>query len=96
MASQCILLGGTVSEAAGKAAPSDVICPSTRRVATSLVAMRGVSAPCTFSRFYHLNVASRPTLASAFLPLASAVDKYGAICSSCMNHPLYLLAVRKE
>ena len=69
-------------KAKGLSAPSDVICHSTRGMATSWAAMRGVSlseicaaaswqTPCTFSRFYRLNVASESTLASAILPLAS-------------------------
>ena len=72
-------------EVAGKPAPSDIICHSTRGVATSWAAMRGVSltdvcaaaswtAPCTFSRFYRLDVASGSSLASAILPLAAVAE----------------------
>ena len=72
-------------EVAGKPVPSDIICHSTRGVATSWAAMRGVSladvcaaaswtAPCTFSRFYRLDVASGSSLASAILPLAAPAD----------------------
>ena len=72
-------------QVAGKPVPSDIICHSTRGVATSWAAMRGVSladicaaaswtAPCTFSRFYRLDVASGSTLASAILPLAAPAD----------------------
>ena len=71
---------------AGKPAPSEVICRSTRGAATSWAAIRGVSlsvvcaaaswtAPRTFSRFYRLTVASGSTLVSAILPLASTVDQ---------------------
>ena len=72
----------TAYEAAGKPAPSEVVCHSTRGVATSWAAMRGVSladvcaaaswtAPCTFARFYRRDVASGSSLASAILPLAA-------------------------
>ena len=67
----------------GLPVPESVIYYWTRRVVTSWVALRGVplneictaavwSAPCTFSRFYKVNVASCHNMGSAILPVAPA------------------------
>lgn len=69
-------------EMAGRPAPLDIICHSTRGVTTSWAAMKGVAlseicaaaswkVTCTFPRLYHLNVAFGSSLATAIVPLAS-------------------------
>ncbi len=61
-----------------KALPGSVSCHSTRSVSTSWAAFRGVSmadicaaatwtSPCTFARFYKLNIATLHTVSSAVL-----------------------------
>ncbi len=61
-----------------KALPGSVSCHSTRSVLTSWAAFRGVSmadicaaatwtSPCTFARFYKLNIATLHTVSSAVL-----------------------------
>nr|XP_054597211.1 uncharacterized protein LOC107396174 [Nothobranchius furzeri] len=68
--------------AVGAVAPPGIVCHSTRSVATSWAAMRGVpladvcaaaswATPCTFARFYRLNVGHGSALAAAVLPLAA-------------------------
>lgn len=64
---------------ADKTAPASARCHSTRAVATSWAALRGISlvdicsaatwsSPCTFSRFYRVNVVPLPPVSSALLP----------------------------
>lgn len=68
------------NEIAGNLSSSDVVCHSTKVVATSWAALRGLplseicaaaswTASCTFSCFYQLNVASGSILALATPPL---------------------------
>ena len=63
----------------GKAAPTSVRCHSTCAIATSRAALKGISlvdicsaamwsSPCTFSRFYRLNVVYLPPVSAAVLP----------------------------
>ena len=63
----------------GHPLPSGVRCHSTRAVSTSWAALRGVpledicdaaswTSPCTFSRFYRVNVATPHPLAVVLLP----------------------------
>lgn len=63
---------------AQKPLPGSVSCHSTRSVSTSWAAFRGVSmadicaaatwaSPCTFARFYKLNIATLHTVSSAVL-----------------------------
>lgn len=63
---------------AGRTMPAPVRCHSTRAVAMSWAALRGVplseicaaatwASPCTFTRFYRLNVASVPFIGYAVL-----------------------------
>lgn len=65
----------------GLPVPESVICYWTRSVVTSWAALRGVplneictaaawSSPCTFSRFYKVNVASSNNMGSAILPVS--------------------------
>jgi len=66
----------------GLPAPSNVRCHSTRSVSTSWAALKGVSlqdictaatweSPCTFARYYRVNVAALPAVATAVLSTAS-------------------------
>ncbi|KAK0136689.1 hypothetical protein N1851_027136 [Merluccius polli] len=66
----------------GLPAPSNVRCHSTRSVSTSWAALKGVSlqdicaaatweSSCTFARYYHINVAALPAVATAVLSAAS-------------------------
>ncbi len=65
-------------ESAGKSAPSSIHCHSTRALATSWAAFKGVSlseicaaatwtSSCTFSHFYRLNVTLLPAVCAAVL-----------------------------
>ncbi|XDV25256.1 hypothetical protein PO909_029202 [Leuciscus waleckii] len=65
-------------ESAGQTVPTSIKCHSTRSVATSWAALRGVplseicaaatwTSPCTFIRFYRINVAPIPLISSAVL-----------------------------
>ena len=83
---QCLScwVANTISEAysmQGLPAPGNVVAHSTRSVATSWAALLGVpfsdiyaaaswSAPCTFARFYRVNVASPSPLGSTVLSAA--------------------------
>ena len=66
----------------GLPAPSNVRCHSTRSVSTSWAALKGVSlqdicaaatweSSCAFARYYRVNVASLPAVATAVLSAAS-------------------------
>ena len=73
----------------GQPVPGNVVAHSTRGVATSWAALKGVSmaeicaaaswtVPCTFARYYRLNVASQGSLGSTVLLAAAHRDGDGA------------------
>ena len=77
----------------GQPVPENVVAHSTRGIATSWAALKGVSmedicaaaswsAPCTFARFYRLNVESTGSLGSAVLLAAAQRDGDG------VEHPV--------